>query len=433
MAELSSLESEQALLGAILVNNRAWERVADFLAPEHFADAVHGLIYAEISRQLREGRVVTGVTLKPFCEAHPQLRDIGGAAYVGQLAMTGVPVMAVRDYGRTIFDLARRRELIEYHTAGLAAARDVSSGQSAEELLTATLGGLERMYRGGAATDLPTVRATRLAAIEAMRQPSFVYSTGFPRLDKAMGGGLYPGKCYGLTAKFKVGKTAFAGTISHHLNETGVRHVYVTYEMGGQQIEMRAWAQEMGINALAFLNETWRADPHNMARAAEFALYAKENCWYADAAGVGLEGLQNLLTLAVLRHGCVGFMLDYLQIVGGRPARSSEREWLDLVAQWLAEVCARRKLWGFVLMQENDDGSTYGSKGPLRACDQVYRLQRHEGEAEAWLSMLASRYTRIGDVGSESLPGYRLETRTGPYYRELPGAEPIPEQEEIAL
>src|SRR5258708_14532338 len=72
-----NFEAEQALLGAILVNNAAYQRVAEFLKPEHFADPLHGKLFDALSRLIERGQVVSDMTLKTYVE---QYQDMKAAA-----------------------------------------------------------------------------------------------------------------------------------------------------------------------------------------------------------------------------------------------------------------------------------------------------------------------------------------------------------------
>ncbi|KAK0348440.1 hypothetical protein LTR94_037260, partial [Friedmanniomyces endolithicus] len=74
-----------ALLGALLANNKAYERVSEFLAPEHFADAVHGRIFAAIQRRIEAGQLADAVTLRAEFEHSGLLDEVGGAAYLARL------------------------------------------------------------------------------------------------------------------------------------------------------------------------------------------------------------------------------------------------------------------------------------------------------------------------------------------------------------
>ena len=79
-----NLEAEQALLGAILVNNEVLEKVQDFLLPDHFANAAHNKIYAACQTMIEKGQLVTPVTLKPFFQKEKLLEDVGGGIYLSK-------------------------------------------------------------------------------------------------------------------------------------------------------------------------------------------------------------------------------------------------------------------------------------------------------------------------------------------------------------
>src|SRR5207248_8718075 len=108
----ANIEAEQALLGAILVNNTAHSRVAEFLAPEHFGNAVHGRIYAAIGRLIERGQIANPVTLKNLFDQDGALAEIGVAQYLVRLAASVVTIINAEDYGRQIHDLYLRRQLI---------------------------------------------------------------------------------------------------------------------------------------------------------------------------------------------------------------------------------------------------------------------------------------------------------------------------------
>ncbi len=105
-------EAEQALLGAILSSNLALEKVADFLRPEHFAEAVHGRIYEACSRLIDRGQVANWVQLKNYFEQDGALQEVGGSDYLKQLQDSAIAIINAGDYGRTVHDLYLRRQLI---------------------------------------------------------------------------------------------------------------------------------------------------------------------------------------------------------------------------------------------------------------------------------------------------------------------------------
>ncbi len=108
-----NFEAEQALLGAILVNNAAYQRVAEFLKPEHFADPLHGKLFDAVARLIERGQVVSAVTLKSYVEQDEAVKAAGGATYLARLAAASVHVIDAGDFGRTVHDLYLRRQLID--------------------------------------------------------------------------------------------------------------------------------------------------------------------------------------------------------------------------------------------------------------------------------------------------------------------------------
>ena len=106
-----NLEAEQALLGAILINNDAFDRVSDFLRSEHFVEEIHRRIFEIAGSLIRGGKLATPITLKTFLGEH----DLGGITvpqYLARLASEATTIINAHDYGRSIYDLAMRRELI---------------------------------------------------------------------------------------------------------------------------------------------------------------------------------------------------------------------------------------------------------------------------------------------------------------------------------
>ena len=108
-----NIEAEQALLGAVLVNNEALYRVSDFLEPEHFFEPIHKQIF-DIARSLiRTGKLASPVTLKTFLPADIDIAGLSLTQYLARLAAEATTIINAVDYGRTVYDLAVRRELIQ--------------------------------------------------------------------------------------------------------------------------------------------------------------------------------------------------------------------------------------------------------------------------------------------------------------------------------
>ena len=107
-----NLEAEQALLGAILANNKAFERVSEFLKPQHFADGIHCKIFEVIAKLIQRGHVADVITLKNFFEQEGSLNEVGGHQYLVKLADSASPLTNAEYYAQFIYDKYLRRELI---------------------------------------------------------------------------------------------------------------------------------------------------------------------------------------------------------------------------------------------------------------------------------------------------------------------------------
>src|SRR3954469_19757705 len=107
-----NIEAEQALLGALLVNNDVYDRVAATVQAAHFFDPVHARIFETAAERIRRNALATPVTLKAYLEDDSGLKELGGPAYLVRLAGAAISLFAARDYAQLVYDLAIRRELI---------------------------------------------------------------------------------------------------------------------------------------------------------------------------------------------------------------------------------------------------------------------------------------------------------------------------------
>ena len=216
----SNIEAEQALLGAILINNEVYDRVSGLLQPEHFYDPVHARIYETAARRIQKNFQANAVTLKTFLEDDEGLKELGGAEYLARLAGAAVSIYSAKDYSQAIYDLAIRRELmrIGVEIRDRAQRADVDL-EPTEQIVQAEqqLYGLAEKGRsdGGFVSFLK-------AATDAIEVANAAYqrdgglagiSTGLIDLDKRLGG-LHPSDLLILAGRPSMGKTSLATNIA---------------------------------------------------------------------------------------------------------------------------------------------------------------------------------------------------------------------------
>ena len=215
-----NLEAEMALLGALLANNKAYERVSEFLASEHFADPVNGRIYASIQRRIEAGQLADAVTLRAEFEHSGQLDEVGGPAYLAQLLSAMVGIINAGEYAKVIHDAWLRRQLIDLGEVVVNRAFGVEAELDGKEQLEAAEQALFDLAKeGGNEGALITFERAMVRAVE-MAEKAFTngsgvsgLSTGLRDVDAKMGG-LHPSDLLILAGRPAMGKTALATKIA---------------------------------------------------------------------------------------------------------------------------------------------------------------------------------------------------------------------------
>jgi replicative DNA helicase len=237
----ANLQAEQAVLGALLSNNKAYDSVAGWLRGEHFADPIHGRIYDAIARRIDAGRMVDVLILRGEFEYAGALEEVGGLDYLSRLLVATIGIANVGDYGRAVLDAWHRRELIDIagelmaraYAPGEAGAREIH--EAAEERLSALADGQE-----GEAAPVPAHTAMALAIDEAWKlrdTPGGLVglSTGLRGLDDITGG-LKRAEMVVVGARPSMGKTSLALTVAVGAARAGARVLFVTMEMSSTDL-----------------------------------------------------------------------------------------------------------------------------------------------------------------------------------------------------
>ncbi|MBN9352674.1 MAG: AAA family ATPase, partial [Hyphomicrobium denitrificans] len=219
-----NLEAEQALLGAILVNNEALDRVSGFLSPDHFFDPLHGRIYETLAALIHAGKTATPITVKTFFEnVEPIDATMTVPQYLGRLAANATTIINAAEYGRTIYDLATRRSLILIGEDMVNTAYDAAVDNAPRTQIEEAEGRLyslaeQNKYGKGFETFKSALTTAIEMANSAFQRSGHLSgaSTGLSDLDNKLGG-LQRSDLIILAGRPSMGKTALATNIAYNV------------------------------------------------------------------------------------------------------------------------------------------------------------------------------------------------------------------------
>jgi replicative DNA helicase len=243
-----SVEAEQSVLGGLLLDNSAWEKIFDLLTGADFYRADHRQIYHHIALLIEANKPADALTVAESLERSAKLEEVGGQAYLGSLAVNTPSAANIRRYAEIVRERAIMRKLAE---VGASITESVYSplGRSAKDLLDLAEKEVFAIAESGARSEggfsdiqpLLTQVIERIDTLYKSDNPSDVtgIATGFVDLDRKTSG-LQPGDLIVVAGRPSMGKTAFALNIAEHVALTvGMPVAIFSMEMGAAQLVMR--------------------------------------------------------------------------------------------------------------------------------------------------------------------------------------------------
>ncbi len=345
-----NMEAEQALLGAILVNNIALNHVMDSLLPEHFYSGVHQRIFAAIKHFHDKGQIADPVTLKHYFEKDEDLADIGGGDYLARLAASAITVIDVSSYSEVVYDLAIKRSLIAIGEEMVNTAyRNEMENPAYQQIETAEQE-LFSLAASGHTRD-GSVHSFSDAMGKALKNAEFAYknkgqvlgvTSGLTDLDKLLGG-LQRSDLVILAGRPSMGKTALATTMAYNaalhfqrVFEAARQNASLTekprmpesvgffsLEMSAEQLANRILASRSEINSTKILRGDMEAGEFSELVRATNEL-ADLPFFIDDTPALSISALRTRAR-RLQRTRRLGFVVvDYLQLVRGSNTKASD-------------------------------------------------------------------------------------------------------------
>jgi replicative DNA helicase len=340
-----NIEAEQALLGALLVNNDVYDRVAAVVQPAHFFDPVHARIFEVAGERIRRNALASPVTIKAFFEDDAGLKELGGPAYLARLAGAAISLFAARDYAQLVYDLAIRRDLILIgQEIAEKAQRIAVDSEPKDQIVEAEqalyqLGEQGKVDKGFQSFRSAVIDAVQIANAAYLREGGLAgLSTGLADLDKRLGG-LHPSDLLILAGRPSMGKTALATNIAFNIAKAykkGTRPDGSEGAIEGGVVGF--FSLEMSSEQLAarILSEAARVPSHQirhgdmteeeMRRFIE-AAKALETCplFIDDTPALPISTIAARARRLKRQHGLDVLVIDYLQLARPASSRSEGR------------------------------------------------------------------------------------------------------------
>jgi replicative DNA helicase len=339
-----NIEVEQALLGAILINNEAFFRVSDFLEPVHFFDPLHRQIFETSSQLIRLNKAADPRTIKSFLKEHERVGEITIAEYLGRLAYEATTIINAEDYGRTIYELSIRRNLItigeDMVNIAYEAPVDMPPREQIEdaERRLFELAETGRFSAGFQSFGEALKTAIDMAGAAYQRAGHLSgLATGLEDLDKLMGG-LQSSDLIILAARPAMGKSSLASNIGYNIARNwrgeqqpdgSIKTVdggivgFFSLEMSAEQLATRILAEQAAVPSSDIRRGAIHEDQFD--RIVEAAQEMQRIPFYIDqTGGISVAQLAARARRLKRQRGLDLLIVDYLQLIQGTSRRASE-------------------------------------------------------------------------------------------------------------
>lgn len=250
-----NFEAEQSVLGALMMDAGAYDRVCDIIRPEHFAEPAHSRVYEVVEKLAGEGRKHDLITVKSILERDGTLAEIGGPGYLAACAAAVTSTRNVSDHARIVHDLHLRRCLIAEAESLLSSAYEMGGDPATalQEEHESRLFELSSQGNTGKTefVGFDDAGAQALATFDRAhkhRGEVTGVSTGLIDIDKRLGG-LHPSDLIILGARPAMGKTALAVNIAASAARRGVPVGIFELEMGADQLAARVLCAHAGVSS----------------------------------------------------------------------------------------------------------------------------------------------------------------------------------------
>ncbi len=328
-----SVEAEQSVLGGLLLEASALDRVADIITEDDFYRQEHRLIFRQIVRLSEIAKPVDVITVAESLEIAGDLEKVGGLTYLGSLAQNVPSAANIRRYGEIVRERSIMRKLVEVGS-DIASSAYNPTGRDAAQLLDEAESKVFEIAEAGShgkqgfvpMPPLLTQVVERIETLYARDNPSDVtgIATGFTDLDR-MTSGLQPGELVIVAGRPSMGKTAFSINIAENVALDGKLSVAIfSMEMGATQLALRMLGSVGKLNQHdlrtgRLQDDDWGRLTHALGRLHDAPIHIDES---AALSAMDLRARSRRLHRQSNGLGLI--VVDYLQLMSSNVGKASE-------------------------------------------------------------------------------------------------------------
>lgn len=362
------LEAEQSVLGGLLLDNGAWDRVGDMLRPEDFFRRSHQLIFEIIARQINALKPCDIITVAEAAKGlHDGFKNEITMGYLNQLSASVPSAANIRRYAEIVRTCSLRRNMSHTLESGIARLRDNETPDVVIEEVQAQMDMLGASFSGD---DIVDIQGDVIALLDELSDKDSegetgLVSTGFDDLDEALGGGLEGGDLIVLGGRPSMGKTALAMDITEgSIESTGKPAVIFSLEMTRARLVRRTVAKRARVSSKKLRSAKLSGD--EWSRVAEgVELLSRLPIFIADKPAASLQYMRAKCRAIRRKHGKLALvMVDYIGLMGGSQEKNRNLQ-LGEYSRGLKTLAKELGCPVLVLAQLNRGVESRADKRPL--------------------------------------------------------------------
>ena len=330
-----NIGAEQALLGAILSNNLAFEKVEEFLEPDFFSSKINRVIFESIRKLINNEQVADINTVKAQLDGNDDFIKNGGITYLVKLCENTVSIINSKQYGELIHDLFLRRKLIDLGTTLINDSYQISEENESLSLIEKTEQNLFNLTQNNEISNGPRdfediMVKTLDYAEKAFKKSDEVIGlkTGLKDFDKKIGG-LHKSDLIIIAGRPSMGKTAFATNIASNIstvlkNENKKKNVlFFSLEMSSEQLATRLLGELAELSSENI--RTGNLSKNDFSKLLESSESLKRlNLFIDDSPALSISSIRTRARRLKRKSGVDLIILDYLQLVNGDIKKSNK-------------------------------------------------------------------------------------------------------------